>query len=134
MSDVDMPPMCHVYIKVRIKFLVSECFWPYVLKPTTSTTTTTTTTTTTNNNNNNNNTFQVWGSNMAKASEPRIKDYTGEDFTKISFSPDLSKFQMETLDKDIVALMSRRAFDVAASTRGVKVYLNGKRLPVGNLQ
>ncbi|PNF31624.1 DNA topoisomerase 2 [Cryptotermes secundus] len=73
---------------------------------------------------------QVWGSNMSKTSEPRIKDHTGEDFTKITFSPDLSKFRMETLDKDIVALMSKRAFDVAASTRGVKVYLNGKRLPV----
>jgi DNA topoisomerase-2 len=68
---------------------------------------------------------------MSKASEPRIKDHTGDDFTKITFSPDLSKFKMETLDKDIVALMSRRAFDVAASTRGVKVYLNGKKLPVG---
>lgn len=67
---------------------------------------------------------------MSKTSEPRIKDHTGEDFTKISFSPDLSKFQMETLDKDIIGLLSRRAFDVAASTRGVKVYLNGKRVPV----
>jgi DNA topoisomerase-2 len=70
---------------------------------------------------------------MSKTSEPRIKDHTGEDFTKITFSPDLSKFRMNSLDKDIVALMSRRAFDVAASTRGVKVYLNGKRLPVGFL-
>ena len=67
---------------------------------------------------------------MTKASEPRIKDHIGEDFTRISFSPDLSKFKMETLDKDIIGLMYRRAFDVAASTRGVKVYLNGKKLPV----
>ena len=37
--------------------------------------------------------------------------------------------QMETLDRDTVDLLSRRAFDVAASTRGVKVLLNGKRLP-----
>jgi len=71
---------------------------------------------------------------MSKTSEPRIKDHTGEDFTKISFSPDLSKFKMETLDKDIVGLLSRRAFDVAASTRGVKVYLNGKRIPVSSRQ
>jgi DNA topoisomerase-2 len=71
---------------------------------------------------------------MSKASEPRIKDHIGEDFTKITFSPDLSKFKMDSLDKDIIALMSRRAYDVAASTRGVKVYLNGKRLPVGFLK
>lgn len=37
---------------------------------------------------------------------------------------------MEKLDEDTVALLSRRAYDVAASTRGVKVFLNGKRIPV----
>jgi hypothetical protein len=37
---------------------------------------------------------------------------------------------MERLDEDTVALLSRRAYDVAASTRGVKVFLNGKRIPI----
>ncbi|XP_036151138.1 DNA topoisomerase 2 isoform X2 [Monomorium pharaonis] len=73
---------------------------------------------------------QTWGDNMGKASEPRIKDYYGEDFTKVTFSPDLSKFKMQSLDDDIVSLMSRRAYDVAASSKGVKVYLNGTRIPV----
>lgn len=41
---------------------------------------------------------------------------------------------MESLDRDTVALLSRRAFDVAASTRGVKVFLNGKRLPIKNFK
>ncbi|XP_066589354.1 DNA topoisomerase 2 [Prorops nasuta] len=77
---------------------------------------------------------QTWGNNMDKSSEPRIKEFFGEDFTKITFSPDLSKFKMETLDDDIVSLMSRRAYDVAASTRGVKVYLNGKRVPIKNFK
>lgn len=39
---------------------------------------------------------------------------------------------MKELDDDIIGLMSRRAFDVAGSSRGVKVYLNGKVLPVGD--
>lgn len=73
---------------------------------------------------------QTWGSNMTKASDPKIKDFSGEDFTKVTFSPDLEKFKMEKLDDDIVALMSRRAYDVAASTRGVSVFLNGKKLPI----
>ncbi|XP_055638882.1 DNA topoisomerase 2 [Toxorhynchites rutilus septentrionalis] len=78
---------------------------------------------------------QTWGENMGKASEPKIKEgYTGEDYTKVSFSPDLKKFKMEKLDDDIVGLMSRRAFDVAASTRGVSVYLNGKKLPIKNFK
>lgn len=67
---------------------------------------------------------------MSKASEPKIKDFTGEDFTRVTFSPDLTKFKMEALDADIVGLMSRRAYDIAASTRGVKVFLNGKRVMV----
>uniref|UniRef100_A0A182IK02 DNA topoisomerase 2 n=1 Tax=Anopheles atroparvus TaxID=41427 RepID=A0A182IK02_ANOAO len=74
---------------------------------------------------------QTWGDNMSKASEPKIKeDFHGEDYTKITFSPDLTKFKMEKLDDDIVGLLSRRAYDVAASTRGVAVYLNGQRVPV----
>ncbi|KOX71459.1 DNA topoisomerase 2 [Melipona quadrifasciata] len=77
---------------------------------------------------------QTWSNNMGSASEPRIKDFSGEDFTKVIFSPDLSKFKMQSLDDDIVALMSRRAYDVAASTRGVKVYLNGTRIPIKNFK
>ncbi|CAA9993123.1 unnamed protein product [Nesidiocoris tenuis] len=38
---------------------------------------------------------------------------------------------MEKLDKDTIDLLSRRAYDVAASTRGIKVFLNGTRLPGG---
>ncbi|XP_035286809.1 DNA topoisomerase 2-beta isoform X2 [Anguilla anguilla] len=73
---------------------------------------------------------QTWQNNMTKTSEPRIKFFDGEDFTCVTFQPDLSKFNMEKLDKDILALLTRRAYDVAGSCRGVKVMLNGKKLPV----
>lgn len=56
---------------------------------------------------------QTWASNMSKASEPKVADFRGEDFTKITFSPDLTKFKMDVLDADIIALMSRRAYDVS---------------------
>jgi len=67
---------------------------------------------------------------MEKSSDPAIKEIKTNDYTKVTFSPDLAKFRMTCLDKDIVDLMSRRAYDIAASTRGVKVFLNGKLLPV----
>ncbi len=66
---------------------------------------------------------------MGKTTAPAIKD-SSDDYTKITFSPDLTKFKMEVLDRDIVDLMSRRAYDVAASTRGIKVFLNDQRVPV----
>lgn len=56
---------------------------------------------------------QTWACNMSKAAEPKIAEFKGDDYTKITFSPDLAKFKMEKLDDDIVGLMSRRAFDVS---------------------
>uniref|UniRef100_A0A8C0GZP7 DNA topoisomerase 2 n=1 Tax=Chelonoidis abingdonii TaxID=106734 RepID=A0A8C0GZP7_CHEAB len=73
---------------------------------------------------------QTWTDNMGKAGEMKLKYFDGEDYTCITFQPDLSKFKMTSLDKDIVALMSRRAYDIAGCTKDVKVFLNGKRLPV----
>ena len=73
---------------------------------------------------------QSWATNMTKAGDPKIKDFKGEEFTKITFSPDLEKFGLDKIDDDHFALLSRRAYDAAASTKGVKVWLNGKKIPV----
>ncbi|KAM3718770.1 DNA topoisomerase 2 top-2 [Dirofilaria immitis] len=73
---------------------------------------------------------QTWKNNMTKDKDPFINKSSGEDFTRITFKPDLTKFKMAALDNDIISLISRRAYDVAGSTKGVKVYLNGKLLPV----
>ena len=53
-----------------------------------------------------------------------------KDFTHVTFKPDLGKFKMSHLNKDIVSLMTRRAYDIAGCTKGVSVYLNGNKLPV----
>ncbi|XP_045913852.1 DNA topoisomerase 2-beta isoform X3 [Micropterus dolomieu] len=71
---------------------------------------------------------------MSKTSDPKIKFFDGDDFTCVTFQPDLTKFTMEKLDKDIVALLTRRAYDVAGSCRGVKVTLNGKKLPINGFR
>lgn len=63
--------------------------------------------------------------------EPKLEAFSGgEEFTRVMFEPDLRKFKMDTLEKDIVDLMSRRAYDIAGTSGGVKVYLNGEKLPV----
>ena len=49
---------------------------------------------------------------------------------QVTFKPDLAKFKMTHLDTDTVALMTRRAYDLAGCTKGVAVHLNGTRLPV----
>jgi len=67
---------------------------------------------------------------MTKTDDAKLSGVKGEDFTCVTFYPDLSKFKMEKLDKDIVDLFTRRAYDLVACCRGVKVILNGVRLPV----
>lgn len=77
---------------------------------------------------------QTWFDNMGRAGDASIKPFSGEDHTCITFKPDLPKFKMSILDKDTVALMTRRAYDIAGSTKGVRVFLNGTRLPIVNFQ
>ena len=83
---------------------------------------------------------QRFTDNMSEAGKPSITKCTAAekkrgDWTKITFSPDLARFKMSGLDSDAVALLSRRAYDVAGSlaNRGGKrltVSLNGNKLPI----
>ena len=71
---------------------------------------------------------------MNKAGEPKLLSSKGEDYTCITFYPDLKRFNMEKLDKDTVDLFARRAYDIAGSVKGVKVFLNGKKIPIKNFK
>uniref|UniRef100_A0A3Q3VN89 DNA topoisomerase 2 n=1 Tax=Mola mola TaxID=94237 RepID=A0A3Q3VN89_MOLML len=77
---------------------------------------------------------QTWYDNMGRAGEASIRPFEGEEYTCITFQPDLAKFKMSILDKDTVALMTRRAYDIAGSSKGVRVFFNGKRLPISGFR
>ena len=75
---------------------------------------------------------QVFTKNMSTKTEPEItKCKSSDNWTCITFKPDLAKFHMACLENDVVALMSKRVVDIAGCLgKGVKVELNGTRLPV----
>ncbi|KAI4323425.1 hypothetical protein L6164_023032 [Bauhinia variegata] len=75
---------------------------------------------------------QVFSNNMGKKSEPAItKCKAGENWTKVSFKPDLEKFKMTYLEEDVVALMKKRVVDLAGCLgKTVKVELNGRLIRV----
>ncbi|XP_035528149.1 DNA topoisomerase 2-alpha isoform X2 [Morone saxatilis] len=77
---------------------------------------------------------QTWYDNMGRTGDSIIKPFNGEEYTCITFRPDLPKFKMSTLDKDTVALMTRRAYDIAGVSKGVRVEFNGKRLPIAGFR
>jgi DNA topoisomerase-2 len=73
---------------------------------------------------------QTWTNNMSKKGKAKITDFSGKDYTKVTFRPDYAKFGMEGMDDDFEALVKRRIYDMAGTCSGVKVSLNGKRVTV----
>ena len=78
---------------------------------------------------------QKFYDNMLKFDKPEIVKYSGEDFTSITFEPDLKRFGMEKMDEDIISLFKKRVYDMAGITpKSVSVFLNGEKLNVENFE
>ncbi|KAF3917390.1 hypothetical protein ABW21_db0204435 [Orbilia brochopaga] len=74
---------------------------------------------------------QVWKNNMKVCGKPDIK--TGgkaEEYTKVTFKPDLEKFGMTEIDDHFEALVRRRVYDIAGCCRDLKVYFNGDQIKI----
>jgi DNA topoisomerase-2 len=52
-----------------------------------------------------------------------------KNYTEVTFKPDLASFNMTHLDDDIVALMTRRAYDIAGC-KGITAFVNDEELPI----
>jgi DNA topoisomerase II len=66
---------------------------------------------------------QVFTDNMTSKGKAEIKSCKAtENWTSVSFCPDLAKFGMDDLEDDTVALMRKRVYDLAGVLgKGVKV-------------
>ena len=73
---------------------------------------------------------QTWTDNMSKMGKAKITANKSDDYTKVTFSPDYAKFKMAGIDDDFEALVKRRVYDLAGTSKGVKIWLNGERLKV----
>lgn len=78
---------------------------------------------------------QVFSNNMSVKGKPKIGDLKKEeDWTKITFTPDLARFGMTEFDDDLVSLIYKRVYDMAGITKGVKVFLNEKKVTVNSFK
>lgn len=68
---------------------------------------------------------QTWTDNMGKAGKAKITSSKSTDFTRVTFTPDYKRFNMDGIDDDFEALVKRRVYDMAGTLKGVKVSLNG---------
>jgi len=78
---------------------------------------------------------QTFTNNMRKKEEPKITTYSGKsDYTCITFYPELSRFGMDHMDDDLIALLTKRVYDVAGCNSSLKVSLNGKDLGIKSFE
>lgn len=78
---------------------------------------------------------QVFKNNMSVTGKPAITaNARGEQYTRISFKPDLQKFGLSEMDEDFEALIKKRVYDLAGICKGVNVYLNGTKIDIKNFQ
>jgi DNA topoisomerase-2 len=76
---------------------------------------------------------QVWENNMKKVGEPEVEDTDEKDgYTKVTYTPDFSLFDIPGYTDDIMAYYERLVVDCAMITK-VKVSFNGKDIPVKSL-
>ena len=76
--------------------------------------------------------IQEWSNNMGNCSIPKITKKTSKAFTKISFIPDYSRFQMpDGLDDDTYLLFLTRIYDGAAITdKRVNVSFDNEKINI----
>lgn len=77
---------------------------------------------------------QTWTKNMSEVGDASIVANKSDNFTKITFTPDFKKFKMSGMDDDFESLVKRRVYDLAGTTRGVKVWLNGDRIKINSFK
>jgi len=74
---------------------------------------------------------QTFTDNMSKKGVAKItKNGKGEEYTKITFKPDLKRFGMDTIDQDTEALLKKRVYDMAGTVKNIKVFLNDERIKI----
>jgi len=78
---------------------------------------------------------QEFSDNMGVIGEAIVdkpKKALKSSYTCVTFYPDLKRFNLEKIGSDMLALMTRRVYDMAGILDGVKVYLNDELIEIKN--
>jgi DNA topoisomerase II len=74
---------------------------------------------------------QTWTENMYTKGKPKITQCKVKgDYTCITFTPDYERFGLKGLDEDHKSLFERRVYDLAATVKDTKIFLNGERIKI----
>jgi DNA topoisomerase-2 len=78
---------------------------------------------------------QEFKNNLDEICKPSITKCKNKPYTKITFKPDYARLGINGLTPDIISLLKKRTYDVAAITdKSIKVKYNGDLIPVKNFE
>lgn len=78
---------------------------------------------------------QEFNNNLDEICKPSITKCKTKPYTKITFKPDYQRLGINGLTPDIISLLKKRVYDVAAVTdKNLKVKYNSQLIPVKNFQ
>ena len=78
---------------------------------------------------------QEFKNNLEEICKPSISKCKNKPYTKITFKPDYSRLGITNLTPDIISLLKKRIYDVAAITdKNIKVKYNNNLIPIKNFQ
>jgi DNA topoisomerase-2 len=79
--------------------------------------------------------YQEFKNNLDDIGKPKITKCKTKPYTKITFKPDYARLGISGLTADIVALLKKRTYDVAAITdKSLKVKYNSQMVPIKNFE
>jgi DNA topoisomerase-2 len=79
--------------------------------------------------------IQEFKQNLDEICPPTITKCKGKPYTKVTFTPDYKRFGLPGLSSDMMALIKKRVYDIAAvSSKKIKVSFNGEVIPVKHFQ
>lgn len=79
--------------------------------------------------------IQEFKNNLDEICKPSITKCKNKPYTKITFKPDYKRLGLSGLTPDIMALLRKRVYDVAAVTdKTIKVKYNSNPVPIKNFQ
>lgn len=78
---------------------------------------------------------QEFKNNLDEICVPTIVKCKSKPYTKITFKPDYARLGIDGLTPDMIALLKKRAYDIAAITdKNIKVSYNGDLVPIKNFE
>jgi DNA topoisomerase-2 len=78
---------------------------------------------------------QEFNNNLDEICKPSITKCKTKPYTKITFKPDYARLGIDGLSSDMISLLKKRVYDVAAITdKSLKVKYNSTLIPIKNFQ